>query len=230
MHWRISLADFRERYLAKLDMAEADRYDALLGQLGRDVEDAYLSDLEPLLPQLREGKTVLDAGAGTGALCAILSRFPGLAITALEPAPAMLAKLRSKPQLSGIATVEGFCDGIEDRRHFRSGQFDAIVSRQLVNGLFDPLTAFRNWHDWLAPGGVVAVIDGIYGREAWSGIWQEDVDLLPLSAAQCTASVPYLLEIASFEVEAVRWMDAVNALPSTRTRRYLVIARKGGET
>jgi hypothetical protein len=34
------------------------------------------------------------------------------------------------------------------------------------------------------------------------------------------------LEIAGFRIEAVRWMEAVNTLPSTRTQRYVVVARK----
>jgi hypothetical protein len=100
------------------------------------------------------------------------------------------------------------------------------VSRQLVNGSFDPLTAFRNWHDWLSPDGAVVVIDGVYDRSSWTGIWEEDVDVLPLSACQSTALAPYLLEIAGFRIEAVRWMEAVNKLPSTRTNRYVVVARK----
>ena len=124
-------------------MAEVDRYDASVGRLSRQDEDAYLADLSGVL-LFRQGTSVLDAGAGTGVLCGILSRLPGLAITAMEPVPAMLAKLRSKPELQGVVTVEGFCDNIDDRHHFHAAQFDAIVSRQLVNGLFDPLTALRN--------------------------------------------------------------------------------------
>ncbi|MCU1236574.1 MAG: hypothetical protein JWP63_4541 [Candidatus Solibacter sp.] len=225
MDWRASQADSRDRYLAKFDVAEVDRYDASVGRLSRQDEDAYLSDLSGVL-QFREGTSVLDAGAGTGALCGILSRLPGLAITAMEPVPAMLAKLRSKPEFQVVVTVEGFCDNIGDRHHFNAAQFDAIVSRQLVNGLFDPLTAFRNWHYWLSPDGAVVVIDGVYGRSSWTGSWQEDVDVLPLSACQSTALAPYLLEIAGFRIEAVRWMEAVNELPSTRTKRYVVVARK----
>lgn len=138
----------------------------------------------------------------------------------------MLAKLRNKAQAGGVAAVEGFCDAAADRPHFRAGQFDAILSRQLVNGLFDPLAAFRNWHHWLKSGGAVAVIEGVYGRAAWTGIWEEEVDVLPLSANQSTALAPYLLETAGFRVEAVSWMDSVNRLPSTQTKRYVVIARK----
>jgi SAM-dependent methyltransferase len=225
MDWRASQADSRARYLTKFDAAEVDRYDASVGRLSRQDEDAYVSDLSDVV-QFRTGTSVLDAGAGTGALCAILSRLPGLAITAIEPVPSMLAKLRSVPELQGVVTVEGFCDNIGDRHHFNAAQFDTIVSRQLVNGLFDPLTAFRNWHYWLSLDGVVVVIDGVYGRSSWTGIWEEEVDDLPLSACQCTAAVPYLLEIAGFRIEAVRWMKGVNKLPSTRTKRYVVVARK----
>ncbi len=225
MDWRVSQAHSRERYLAKFDVAEADRYDASVGLLSRDDEDAYLSDLSGVF-RSREGASALDAGAGTGALVRVLSRVPGLTITAMEPVPSMLAKLRSKPELRGVATVQGFCDNVGDRHHFKGQQFDAIVSRQLVNGLFDPLTAFRNWHYWLSLDGAVVVIDGTYGRSSWTGIWEEEVDDLPLSACQSTAAVPYLLEIAGFRIEAVRWMERVNKLPSTRTKRYVVVARK----
>jgi SAM-dependent methyltransferase len=225
MGWRGSQADSRNRYLAKFDAAEADRYDASVGRLSRLDEDAYLSDLARVV-QFREGMAVLDAGAGTGALCKILARLPGLTLTALEPAPAMLARLRGQAELRGVAAAVGFCDAVSDRAHFRPAQFDAIASRQLVNGLFDPLAAFTNWRHWLSPGGVAVVIDGLYDRSAWAGVWQEEVDVLPLSASRSMAAMPYLLEVAGFQVEAVRMMEAVNALPSTRTRRFVVVARK----
>jgi SAM-dependent methyltransferase len=137
----------------------------------------------------------------------------------------MLAILRGNPRLRAVATVEGFCDALEDRPLFPEGRFDAILSRQLVNGLYDPLCAFANWAHWLKPGGAVLVIDGTYGRDAWTGVWSEEVDVLPLSACQGCATVPYLLEAAGFRVEVVRWMDAVNRRPATRTPRYAVLAR-----
>lgn len=97
-------------------------------------------------------------GAGTGTLCGILLRQTGLSVTALEPVPAMLAKLRGTAELQGATTLEGFCDSIEDRVLFPAGRFDAIVSRQLV--------------------------------------------------------------------DAVQRMESVNALPTTRTPRYVVVAGK----
>jgi SAM-dependent methyltransferase len=225
MDWRGNQTASRHRYLAKFDAAEVDQYDAWVGRLSCEDEEAYLADLLRVFP-MRDGMAVLDVGAGTGTLCRILSRAGGLVITALEPAPAMVAKLKSKPELHAVLAVEGFCDAQEDRRHFAEAQFDVIASRQVANGLFDPLTAFRNWYYWLKPGGTALVIDGLYGRDAWTGKWEEEVDLLPLSACQSTAMVPYLLEQVGFGIEAVSWMAATNARPSTRTTRYVVVARK----
>jgi SAM-dependent methyltransferase len=223
--WRITRAQSRARYLAKFDAAGAADYHAAVGTLSEEDEQAYQADLVRLLA-LVPGSEVLDAGAGTGALTTVLTRLPGVTVTALEPAPAMLAILRGHPRLRGVKTVEGFCDAAEDRSLFPQARFDAIVSRQLVNGLYDPLGAFANWSHWLRPGGAVLVIEGIYGRDAWIGAWSEEVDVLPLSATQSRATVPYLLEVAGFRVEAVRWLDTVNRRPATRTPRYAVLARR----
>lgn len=224
MYWRGTQAESRERYLAKFDAAEVERYDAIVARLAAEDQAAYLADLARVF-EFRAGMRVLDVGAGSGALCSILARVPGLSLTALEPAPAMLEKLKGKPELSAVAVVQGFCDAAEDRRHFEPARFDAVVSRQLANGLFDPLAAFRNWRHWLRPGGAVVAIDGLFGRDAWTGAWAEEVDVLPLAATQSTASIPYLLEVAGFRIEAVCLMGAVNRSPATRTRRYVVVAR-----
>jgi SAM-dependent methyltransferase len=222
--WRISQIESRARYLAKFDAAGAADYHAVVGTLAEEDEAAYQADIAGLLP-LVAGADVLDAGAGSGALTSVLTRLPGISITALEPSPAMLAILRSNPRLRGVATVEAFCDADADRPLFAAGRFDAIVSRQLANGLYDPLVAFRNWRHWLKPHGVVLVIEGTYGRDAWRASWVEEVDVLPLSACQTRATVPYLLEAAGLRVESVRWMGAVNERPATRTPRYAVLAR-----
>ena len=50
--------------------------------------------------------------------------------------------------------------------------------------------------------------------------------MLPLATCQSLALTPYLLEAIGFQIEAVELMDAVNKLPSTKTTRYVVVARK----
>jgi len=223
--WRGSQAASRRRYLEKFDAAEVAAYDALVGRLSPDLRQAYLRDFAGAVA-LRAGMHVLDAGAGTGAMCTVLSGLQGIRITALEPAPEMLTVLRSRPELSRVATVQGFCDADSDGTHFPPAHFDAIVSRQLVNGLYDPLAAFRNWCRWLKPDGVIVVIDGLYGRTDWTGAWADEVDCFPAAACQGTALIPYLLELAGCQVESVGMMGAVNASPATRTPRFLVVARR----
>jgi SAM-dependent methyltransferase len=229
MKWRGDRAASRERYRQKYNAAEADRYDSSVGKLEREDEAAYLADLGELFT-FEAGMQVLDAGAGTGTLCKMLSRVDGLALTALEPAPAMLAKLEGKTELKGVRAVEGFCDSLDDRSLFEQGEFDVVISRQLANCFFDPLAAFSNWYHWLKPTGAVVLIDGLYGRSAWAGIWEEEVDILPLSACQTTAMIPYLLESVGFLIKAVAPLLQANERPSTRTTRYVTVAERPSST
>ena len=225
MNWNQKRSGARERYAAKYNSDEAAAYDAYVGNLSPADETAYLSDLQQVF-QFKPGMQVLDVGAGSGTICKILHQLDSLALTALEPSRAMLDLLRNKPSLKEVKCVEGYCDAEADRDHFPASYFDVIVSRQLVNGLFDPLTAFANWYHWLKPTGAVVAIDGFYGRNAWTGTFEEEVDLLPLSSTQSLATLPYLLEKSGFDVVSVNLMTATNQMPATRTTRYVVVARK----
>jgi SAM-dependent methyltransferase len=227
MDWQASRAAARRRHAARYDTTEARAYASQqgLGWLDAGEQLAYLADLARVI-SWRDGYRVLDAGAGTGTLAALLRPLPGLELSALEPSPAMLDVLRRREGLDGVHAVLGSCDQPDDARHFAASAFDVIAARQVVNGLFDPLVAFRNWYGWLKPDARVVVVEGAYGRGAWRGAWEEEVDVLPLAATQSLATVPYLLEAAGFEVEAVDWMTRVNALPSTLTPRYMVVARR----
>jgi SAM-dependent methyltransferase len=227
MNWHEHRSAARGRAAGKYDAAEAAAYGQVqgLGWLTADEESAYLADLARVV-RIGADAQVLDVGAGTGVMCSLLRRLPGIELTALEPSAPMLALLRAKPELANVKAINGFCDEPQDRDRFAAAQFDAIVARQVVNGLFDPLLAFRHWHRWLKPAGAVVVIDGLYGRDGWTGRWEEEVDALPLAASQSMATIPYLLEASGFRIDVVERMSAVNALPTTRTPRYVVVARK----
>lgn len=225
MKWRVTQSESRKRYLANYDHDEVELYESWISQLTEDDNLAYLDDIEQSFT-FHEGMQVLDVGAGTGAMCSVLTRKSGLILTALEPVPAMSEKLRAKPELRDVKIVAGFCDSEEDRSHFPPSSFDLIISRQLVNGLYDPLRAFHNWLYWLKSGGAVIVTDGLYDRSSWAGKWEQELDVLPMSACRTMAMTPYLLEVAGFRIEAVTYMTKTNARPATRTQRYLVVARK----
>lgn len=225
MSWRGSQFESRTRHLAHYCVEEVDRYESWVSQLGDADDEACLSDLRPEFEFLG-GMSVLDVGAGTGAMSRVLCRVADLSITALEPSPHMIAKLRAKAELRNVRVVNGFSDSKADLPLFEASSFHAIVSRQLLNGLFDPLTAFRNWHQWLKPNGTLIVIDGLYNRQDWTGTLECELDELPFSACRTVAMAPYLLEAVGFDVSTVKWMEATNTMPSTRTQRYVVIARK----
>jgi SAM-dependent methyltransferase len=223
--YRGTQQESRERYLATYDAEEASKYDAWVNAMASADHDACIADLNRCVT-FSDNMAVLDAGSGTGALCLALVRISGLRIIALEPCLAMSDLLESKPELQYVSTVRGFCDHADDESHFDAESFDLIASRQLANCLFDPLAAFRNWHFWLRPGGSVVVMDGLFDRHDWSGKWDGVVDTLPLSACRTTATVPYLLEQIGFQIDFVGLMNYTNALPSTRTQRFMVAASK----
>lgn len=227
LSFRDTQSKSRERYLAMYDIVEAAKYNAWVDTMLDADHDACVADLKRCV-KFRGKMSVLDAGSGTGALCLALVRIPGLKLTALEPSLPMIELLAARPELSGVNTVQGFCDHAADASLFEARTFHLIASRLLVNNLFDPLAAFRNWNRWLRPGGLVVVMDGLFGRGDWKGEWNGFVDQLPLSACGTTAAVPYLLEQSDFHVEHVGLMEHTNALPATRTKRYIVVASKPG--
>lgn len=225
MLYRGTQQESRECYLANYDVEGASQYDAWVTAMTSADHDACVADLKRCVA-FSDGMSVLDAGSGSGGLCLALVRIPGLHVIALEPCTAMIDLLKSKPELTDVATVVGFCDHSDDAALFSHGSFDLIASRQLANCLFDPLAAFQNWYTWLRPGGAVVVIDALFDRHDWTGKWEGIVDTLPLSACRTTATVPYLLESTGFCIDFVGPMEHTNALPSTRKDRYIVSATK----
>lgn len=222
MTWRGSQSDSRARALRQFDAAEAAGWAKAMPPA---LEAAYQEDLSKAFT-FAEGMEVLEVGAGGGQFTQVLAKFPGLKLTAMDPMPTMLGELQKQPQLQAVATVEGFCDAVADRPHFAEASFDLIASRQLANGLYDPLAAFQNWHHWLKPGGSVLLVDGLFDRNAWGGKWADELHVFPLSATQSMALVPYLLESVGFVVQAVARMEATQALTTNGVERYLVVAQK----
>ncbi len=225
MTWRATQAESRARYLQKYDAAEVESYDQWISQLTVEDHDAALQDIAEGFV-FQPGMRVLDIGAGTGGACQILQRIEGLHCTALEPSPAMLAKLRTKPDCKDVVTVQGFCDHVNDAHLLPAAGFDVVMARHLVNGLYAPLVAFRNWWTWLKPGGGLVILEALFDRDSWKGIWAEEVDQLPFSACRSYAMIPYLLEECGFQIQKVGPMTATNRRPLTKTPRYMVIATK----
>ncbi|NUP75069.1 MAG: class I SAM-dependent methyltransferase [Sinomonas sp.] len=94
--------------------------------------------------------TAVDLGAGTGKLSAVLAAR-GLAVTAVDPSPAMLGQLRRLHP--GIAAVVAHAEstGLPD------SSADLVVAAQAWHW-FNPAAATREAARILAPGGRVALV------------------------------------------------------------------------
>src|ERR1043165_8856587 len=94
------------------------------------------------------GRRVLDLGAGTGKLTAVLAGL-GAAVVAVEPAPEMLAQLRL--DVPGVRALPGSAESIP----LPDGSVDAVVAGNAMHW-FDMAVAGPEIARVLAPGGVLA--------------------------------------------------------------------------
>jgi len=119
-------------------------------------EAAWRAALLRSLPE--PGARVLDVGAGTGSL-SLLAAYLGYRVTALDLSPGMLAKARAKAHDRGleIEFVEGPATRPPD------GPFDAVIERHLVWTTPDPTAALEAWRRVVAPGGRLAMFEGVWG-------------------------------------------------------------------
>lgn len=99
------------------------------------------------------GRRVADLGAGTGLLSLPLAR-QGLAVTAVEPARAMLDRLAGDAAGRDVAPVHGTAEATG----LASGAFDLVVLADALQWV-DPDRCAREAARLLAPGGVLAVVD-----------------------------------------------------------------------
>jgi SAM-dependent methyltransferase len=103
--------------------------------------------------------TVLDAGAGTGAL-ALLAAELGYGVTGLDVSEGMLDRARQKASGRGLA-LDFVVGSASDPP---PGPFDAVMERHLVWTLPDPIATVRAWREVTEPGGRLVMFEGIWGR------------------------------------------------------------------
>ncbi|MFG1946870.1 class I SAM-dependent methyltransferase [Nonomuraea sp. NPDC048826] len=122
-----------------------DRYDAMNGGFN-----------EHLLRRVRAGDRVLDVGCGTGQVTRLAAGL-GAAATGIDLSAPMLAKARELAAAEGVGNVT-FTQGDAQVHDLGAGAYDLAISRFGIMFFADPVAAFRNIGEALAPGGRVAFL------------------------------------------------------------------------
>lgn len=179
--------------------------------------------LEPVAG--RPGRTVLDLGAGTGKLTGVLVRL-GIAVTAVEPDPAMAAELRRR--LPGVTVLSGTSEDIP----LPDGSVDAVLAGQAFHW-FDPRRALPEIARVLRPEGALAAL--------WNDLdvrvdWVRDLDQISTSSASFGTDHDFLRLPAHdafgsadrrvFDHEQLRTAESLTATIGTHSHTLVVSAEE----
>lgn len=119
---------------------------------------AFVEIVRVLLPA--DATRVLDLGCGPGDVMVRLARAcPSLKITAVDGSPTMI-RLAAKAVKSGnlgatIETMQGYVPGLP----LNDGQFDAVLSKDFLHHLPDPMSLWLEVRRLVKPGGIICVMD-----------------------------------------------------------------------
>jgi SAM-dependent methyltransferase len=102
-----------------------------------------------LLPYLKRGDRILDAGAGGGEVVYVLRRF-GFEASGLEPDEQYARHAR---EMLGVPLVTGFVQDVS----FAPGSFDAITMYHALEHVEDPSAILAKLRSWLTATGILIV-------------------------------------------------------------------------
>jgi ubiquinone/menaquinone biosynthesis C-methylase UbiE len=150
------MADVHDRIRHYWDR-DADTYDGTKSHAISDPLEAA-AWRQALLDALPEpGATVLDVGAGTGAL-GLLAAELGYEVTELDLSPGMLARAELKAKDRGLDGRMTFVVGSASEPP--EGPFDVVMERHVLWTLQDPGEALRRWREVAAR---LVLFEGVWG-------------------------------------------------------------------
>lgn len=100
-----------------------------------------------ILDAVSEGSRVLEMGCNSGGLSSLLMQLRSCFCYGVDVAPRMVARANAKGIPTRLAPAEetGFSDG----------EFDVVVTSELLEHVFEPAVVLREAHRVLKPGGLI---------------------------------------------------------------------------
>jgi ubiquinone/menaquinone biosynthesis C-methylase UbiE len=119
---------------------------------------AFVDIVRELLPAT--ATNVLDLGCGPGDVMIRLARAcPSLKITAVDGSPAMIQLAQTAFEECGLSmtirAMQGYVPGLP----LPIGQFDAVLSKDFLHHLPDPMALWHEVRRLIKPGGFICVMD-----------------------------------------------------------------------
>ncbi|MFI6291285.1 class I SAM-dependent methyltransferase [Nonomuraea sp. NPDC050790] len=128
--------------------------------LDEEVLAEHLAAVTGWLPVEKPPAHIVDLGSGTGAgTFALLDRFPGAHVNAVDAAPEHLRRLREKAERRGVGERVRTLGADLDQDWPDLGRPDLVWASASLHHMADPGRALRTVHDLLAPGGLLAVVE-----------------------------------------------------------------------
>lgn len=193
----------------------------------------WIEAMQPLIARCApqsEGP-ILDVGCGSGGFSRFLAAQTGGRVLGIDIDDRSVQRARILADERGLtALVEHrVIDAEAAAPPFPEEAFSAVVCSKVACHFVNPLETLRTWRTWLAPGGFVGIVDGLWQVAGWTGLGHL-LDDLPIPCQQTLGTISYLLEEAGFSIEYRSRLEQVNAatargeLPAMSGPLYLVVA------
>lgn len=119
---------------------------------------AFVEFVRELIPAT--AANILDLGCGPGDVMIRLARTcPSLKITAVDGSPAMIQLAQTAIDECGLSTTISTLQGYVPGLPLAVGHFDAVLSKDFLHHLPDPMALWHEVRRLIKPGGFICVMD-----------------------------------------------------------------------
>ncbi|MFF3694518.1 class I SAM-dependent methyltransferase [Streptomyces sp. NPDC002221] len=120
----------------------------------------HIASITAALPLTADPRHIVDLGCGTGTgTFALLDRFPGAEVTAVDSSADHLRRLREKADGRGVADRIRTVRADLDAEWPELGAPELVWASASMHHMADPDRTLRAVHDLLVPGGLFAVVE-----------------------------------------------------------------------